>query len=123
MRRAQSNNHDSSDRSWISISLDAFEMASNNYAKIEIYNLETMELVFQIDQDLETSRQLNFYHDIRNAYAFLKCENSFTRSPTQKVVPYSKSRRLYENSLFIISKFEVFSSLCSNQGKYAILWR
>ena len=46
-------------------------MASNNYAKIEIYNLETMELVFQVDKDLETSRQINFYHDIRNAYAFL----------------------------------------------------
>ena len=79
LRRAQSTNYDSSDRSWISISLDVFEMASNNYAKIEIYNLETMELVFQIDQDLETSRQLNFYHDIRNAYAFLKYENSLTR--------------------------------------------
>ena len=64
------NSYDSSGGSWITISLDVFEMASNNYAKIEIYNLEKMELVFQIDQDLETSRQLNFYHDIRNAYAF-----------------------------------------------------
>ena len=67
--------------SWITISLDVFEMASNNHAKIEIYNLETHELIFQIDQDLATSKQLNFYHDIRNAYAFVK---NFPRESPRK---------------------------------------
>ena len=47
-------------------------MASNNYAKIEIYNLETLELVFQIEKDLETSRPINFYHDIRNAFSRIR---------------------------------------------------
>ena len=60
--------------SWISISLDVFEMGSNNHAKIEIYNLETMELVFEIDQDLETYQQLNFNHDIRNVFAIAAIE-------------------------------------------------
>ena len=67
--RLEKMSHDSnSDGGWISISLDEFKRASNNHAKIEIYNLKTMELVFEIDQDLLTYKQLNFYHDIRNAF-------------------------------------------------------
>ena len=79
------NSYDSSGGSWITISLDVFEMASNNYAKIEIYNLETMKLVFQIDKDLDTSRQLNFYHDIRNAYAFFR-ETIFPQENLRKLI-------------------------------------
>ena len=94
-------------------------MASNNYAKIEIYNLETMELVFQVDKDLETSRQINFYHDIRNAYAFL--DAIFPRKKNCHIANQEGCERIvyssYQNSKFFLRYAQVKDNTPSCGGE------
>lgn len=88
---------DSNGDAWISISLDVFKRAPNNHAKIVIYNLETMESVFEIDQDLLTYEQLNFHHDIRHAFSIFLLK--FLMKTKQKIFYFKNFKAYLELSI------------------------